>query len=438
MNNIDNQNNLNTVLNTCPTCGKQVANNYKFCTNCGTPLYGSNSNLQQPTQQQFQATTNQQVNNQLVQQPVQEKYITINDFDPMYALSENAFVETYIYKELQKANIPLKDNLLPKDELVRKKRLNIIFSILLFVFMCLIFFHFPIQTYGIGILILFIFFMVLRKYNIVKYITKQAKSRPSEKISNIVMSVKPTLQEYNNKIYTLMYLVALILPLLIFYKPRIFYEKMDNGYGVRFYTFGVTNFTTATIPEKYKGEDVISLRGNTFSNMRFLKKVQLPDTITEIRGQAFKNNFALSEVNIPKNLEYLGGGAFYNCRSITHIELPDTVTYLGGEAFYNASSLESIVLSKNITEIRGNTFEECDSLNSIDIPDKVTRIGAHAFYSCGSLSNVNISSTSQLKEIGSSAFRLCYSLKSINIPKTTYVNQRAFKESPTIINYYNR
>lgn len=437
MNNTYNQNNLNNVnqninnnvLHTCTKCGNQLTGNYKFCPNCGTPLDGSNGNLQQ----QNQATTNQQV-----QQPVQQKYITISDFDPMYTLSENAFVETYIYRELQKANISPKSNLLPKDEIIRRKYLNIIFTVLFFVFMCLIFFHFPITTYVVGILILLIFFVLLKRFNLIRYIKKQAKSRPSEKISNIVMSVKPMLQEENKKIYALLYLVALILPLLIFYKPRIFYEKMDNGYGVRFYVYGVTNFTTATIPEKYKGENVISLRGNTFSNMIFLRKVELPDTITEIRGQAFKNNFALSEVNIPKNLKYLGGGAFYNCKSITHIELPDTVTYLGGEAFYKASSLESIVLSKNITEIRGNTFEECDSLNSIDIPDNVTRIGGHAFYGCNNLSNVNISETSQLKEIGSSAFRLCNKLQSINIPNTTYVNERAFKESPTIINYYNR
>ena len=101
---------------------------------------------------------------------------------------------------------------------------------------------------------------------------------------------------------------------------------MENGYGVRFYAFGITNFKTAEIPATYKGQPVISLRGNTFSNMPLLQEVKLPETITEIRGQAFKNDIFLKKVNIPQKLEYLGGGAFYNCASITSIILPDTLT----------------------------------------------------------------------------------------------------------------
>ena len=110
------------------------------------------------------------------------------------------------------------------------------------------------------------------------------------------------------------------MPSIIFLKPKILYEKVDNGYAVRYYAFGLTNFKTATIPETYKNEKVVSLRGNTFSNMPFLKSVKLPDTITEIRGQAFKNCKRLTDVNIPENLEYLGGGAFYNAKSIKRIE----------------------------------------------------------------------------------------------------------------------
>ena len=83
------------------------------------------------------------------------------------------------------------------------------------------------------------------------------------------------------------FVIAIIIPLLIFKDPRIMYEKTDGGYAVRFYTFGLTNNKTATIPKTYKNENVVSLRGNTFSNMPFLEKVNLPNTITEIRGTSF-------------------------------------------------------------------------------------------------------------------------------------------------------
>ena len=301
----------------------------------------------------------------------------------------------------------------------------------------MIFFHFPLLTYVIGIIILVIFYVKTKEYNIIKYLKREVKARPSEKISNIIMNAKTSLvtdnQRTNRIVITVM---AFVIPLIIFMNPHIMYEKMDSGYGVRFYTFGLLNMTNVTIPSTHDGEPVVSLRGNTFSNMPILKKVTLPDTIKEIRGQAFKNNRLLKEVNIPSNLEYLGGGAFYNCTSIKEINLPDSLTYLGGESFKGASLLQSINLSNNLTEIRGNTFEECTSLKSINIPDKVTRIGGHAFYGDYSLSQVTISQNSQLREIGSSAFRKCESLSTITIPSATYVNERAFKESPTSVYRY--
>ena len=208
-------------------------------------------------------------------------------------------------------------------------------------------------------------------------------------------------------------IIAIILPLIIFFKPVIIYEPYDEGYSVRYYIFGLTEFTKATIPETHNDKPILSLRGNTFSNMPFLAEVSLPDSITEIRGQAFKNCNNLRKVNLPKNL-----------------------TYLGGEAFQNDVNLESIELPEGLTEIKGNTFENCTSLKEINIPDNVTRIGGHAFYECINLSKVDISPTSQLKEIGSSAFRHCTSLKEITIPSSTLINERAFKESPTKINKY--
>ncbi len=413
---LDNQikSNQAAVLN-CVKCGKILKSNAKFCSNCGALVEGNNVNGLTPP----------------------KVLVNSSNFDPIFNNSEDKLLEIFINKELAKARIDSNSKLFPNDILKRKNILNIIFSILVFVYVSLIFFHFPIYTYVIGIIVLFVFFMVTRKYNLMKYLKKEIKARPSEKISNIVMNVKISfVTDSLKKIRMIIILVAIILPLFIFMKPRIMYEKVDNGYAVRFYTFGLTNFKTAIIPETYKGEKVVSLRGNTFSNMPFLENVTLPNTITEIRGQAFKNDFNLVSVNIPTNLEYLGGGAFYNCSKIEKIILPDTLTYMGGEVFYGASSLKYVQLSNNLTEIRGSSFENCTSLKSITIPDKVTRIGGHAFYGNSSLSEVLITENSELTEIGSSAFRLCKSLKSITIPRITVVNERAFKESPTIVNRY--
>lgn len=419
------QNQVKGVELRCAKCNTVLQITDKFCPSCGEAFDGNNVVVSE------NSTSSVQIPPKVAIHP--------SDFDMMYSLSEENLLEEVINKEMTKAGIDKSSKLIPSDILKRKKILNIIFSILIFVYITLIFFHFPIYTYIVGIVILFIFFKVTRKYDLIKYLKKQLKARPGEKISNIVMNVKNTFVADDSKTtFMIVLLTAIILPLLIFSSPKIIYEKVDDGYAVRYYIFGLTNFKTANIPATYKNENIVSLRGNTFSNMPFLESVNLPDTITEIRGQAFMNCYKLTEVNIPNRLEYLGGGAFYNAKSLKKIELPDTLTYLGGESFYGAKSLEYVKLSNKLSEIRGDSFEYCTSLKSINIPDSVTRIGGHAFYGDTSLSEVSISKNSKLSEIGSSAFRRCSSLYNISIPLRTVVNERAFKESPTSVNRYEQ
>ena len=416
---VNNQSTTDTNLK-CKNCGGNIKVTDKFCGICGQPCNPSKQNTE------------------IVDPPIQKKIVTKANFDSMYNLTESQLLEEFINRQLSKLQIDKNSKVIPASLLKRKQILNILFVLLLFIYIILIFFHFPLLTYLIGLILLIVLFKYTRNYNMLKYLKKQIQERPSEKITNIIMNVQTTFVPNKTKpIFIVGIVAAIILPLIIFAKPITFYEKMDNGYGVRFYTFGLTNFKTVNIPETYKGEEIVSIRGNVFANMPFLEEVNLPNSITEIRGKAFKNDISLTKINIPDSLEYLGGSAFYNCSSLRSVKLPDTLTYMGGETFYNAYSLENIELSKNLQEIRGNTFEECSSLISIDIPDSVTRIGGHAFYGASRLSEVNITENSNLEEIGSSAFRECSSLLSIRVPKQTYINSRAFKNSPTSIYYYD-
>lgn len=348
-------------------------------------------------------------------EPLSEKRIVhAEDFDPLFAMPEEDCVEGFIKREMQRAGITEEQNLIPEDMLRRKNILNAILAVLLFVYISLFFFHFPMKTYVIGLLILVVYAFLASRYQLIKYLKKEIRFRSQEKISNIVMNVKASMvPDYSKKLKWALIAVAVAGSLLLFSKPRIFYEQADDGYYVRFYVYGLTNMTTATIPDTYQGEKVVGLRGNTFSNMPFLTEVSLPDSITEIRGQAFKN-----------------------CRSLERVTLPKHLTYLGGEAFYHCSSLEEVNLPVGLTEIRGNTFEECSSLLRIEIPDNVTRIGGHAFYGNTSLEEVVISPDSKLQQIGSSAFRCCDSLREITLPRGVSVNERAFKETPVRIDYY--
>lgn len=374
-----------------------------------------NQKLSKPSgKEQVQTAAEAVIHAPATDETVTGRIVHAEDFDPLFAMSEEDCVEGFIKREMQRAGITEEQNLIPEDMLRRKNILNAVLAVLLFVYISLFFFHFSMKTYVIGLIILVVYAFLTSRYQLIKYLKKEIRSRSQEKISNIVMNVKASMvPDYSKKLKWALMAVAVAGSLLLFSKPRIFYEQADDGYYVRFYVYGLTNMTTATIPDTYQGEKVVGLRGNTFSNMPFLSEVTLPDSITEIRGQAFKN-----------------------CRSLERVTLPEHLTYLGGEAFYHCSSLEEVNLPAGLTEIRGNTFEECSSLLRIEIPDNVTRIGGHAFYGNTSLEEVVISPDSKLQQIGSSAFRCCDSLREITLPRGVSVNERAFKETPVRIDYY--
>lgn len=417
--------NKNNIILKCVKCDAVLTVNHKFCNNCGAEITDNNIKVEPVAEGENQSPLKTIVNS--------------DNFDAMFQLSEDELLSEFLVRELKKSGLDENSKLIPRDILKKRIILNIILSCLIFCLISLIFFHFPILTYKIGVIIIFVAYKITKRYNFLSYLKKQIKSRPNEKVSNIIMTYKQTMEtDTSGRILFLGIIFSILIPLIIFSRPMIWYEKVDGGYGVRYYIFGVTNFTSATIPAEHNGENVVLLRGNTFSNMPFLKEVNLPDTITEIRGQAFKNNRNLKTVNLPSNLTYLGGGAFYNCTSLKSIEIPNSVTYIGGEAFYNAYNLKSVKLPKNLSEIRGSTFENCTSLESIEIPDSVVRIGGHAFYGNSSLSNVSIGQNSKLTEIGSSAFRMCDNLYKIILPPGVYVNERAFKESPTNVKRYSK
>ena len=347
-------------------------------------------------------------------------------------MDENAFINNIIDEELKKNNIPQDITISGIEK--RRRTSYIILSVAVFIATSLVFFHMSL-LFIIGLVVAgLILFKILTNLNLKKYLIKQIKARPDENFSNVITSSIQDKVEKKN--YMIFIFIAILLPMAIFFKPHIFYEKADGGYYVRFYTMGLSNMTSATIPEEHNGQKVIGLRGNTFSNMFFLNKVTLPNTIIEIRGSAFENCMNLKAINLPENLQDLGGSAFKGS-GIESIVLPDTLAELRGETFKDCRYLRSVKLPNNIPEIRGNTFENCVSLQSITIPDSVTRIGGHAFYNNKSLTTVTINKTSKLNEIGSSAFRLCDSLTTITIPANTYVNERAFKESPTVVNHFD-
>lgn len=120
---------------------------------------------------------------------------------------------------------------------------------------------------------------------------------------------------------------------------------------------------------------------------------------------------------------------FWENKAVKKITIPNTVTEIGRGAFMQCINLKDICLPENLKVIEGNMFSYCQSLTSIEIPEQVERIERHAFKGCLSLSDINISNN--IKYIGSFAFGWCESLEEVTIPKSVQrIEGDAFSGTP--------
>ncbi len=169
----------------------------------------------------------------------------------------------------------------------------------------------------------------------------------------------------------------------------------------------------------------------------FIKKIQLPDTITQINACAFMECKNLKNFKLPASLKVIDGFAFSQCSSLTEVVLPDSLEILGDQVFSSCTALKKLTMSKGIKEIYGrvidntliesldlpegleyigaNAFKET-RLKKVLIPSTVKNIGQDAFCRCSQLTEVNI--LAPIKEIADSTFDTCIKLEKVQLPST--------------------
>ena len=115
------------------------------------------------------------------------------------------------------------------------------------------------------------------------------------------------------------------------------------------------------------GTNLTEVPAGTFQELKNLKKVILPNTLTLIRQNAFKES-GLQSIEIPASVETIESTAFKNCTALT------TVTFEKG------SQLKTI--QGGASSLYYGAFFGCTSLTSIEIPASVETIGVAAFKNC--------------------------------------------------------
>lgn len=148
------------------------------------------------------------------------------------------------------------------------------------------------------------------------------------------------------------------------------------------------------------------------------KKIILKKGVESIENGAFRKFYKVTEIDFPRTLKKIGEYAF--CDSgIKKLVLPDSVTEIGNCAFTKNSiegGITGIRLPRNLRKIGEYAFSG-HYFPSIIIPKNVEYIGKRAFDECSELKTVYIKSK-KIKKIGKDIFFNIFDGVTVYVPKS--------------------
>lgn len=137
-----------------------------------------------------------------------------------------------------------------------------------------------------------------------------------------------------------------------------YYPLEDGGIMIEGYSGDPTSLE---VPEQIDGQTVVAIAEGAFTGQDRLKKIILPDTVTEI-----------------------GAVAFADCDKLSRVEAPG-VTVIRTAAFQGCPELREITLSDRLAVVEDRAFQGCGKLRGLTAPATLTEIGTDAFAGCGNL-----------------------------------------------------
>lgn len=166
---------------------------------------------------------------------------------------------------------------------------------------------------------------------------------------------------------------------------------------------------------------------STFEKVTGLKKIDIPDSVTEIGAKAFLSCTGLEKVTLPDSVNKIGNSAFQST-AIKKINLK-AVKELGNSVFAGCGNLDAakVALYPELTMIPAGLFSST-ATKSFKIPDNITSIGSSAFASCAELKSVTFPNT--ITAIEASAFKNTPKLKAVSLPGSIKsIGSNAFEKS---------
>ncbi|EAX91460.1 surface antigen BspA-like [Trichomonas vaginalis G3] len=220
------------------------------------------------------------------------------------------------------------------------------------------------------------------------------------------------------------------------------FQVPDSVKKIGFCAFISSVIETIIFPPNLKTIDGWSFMGTR------LKKLKIPDSVTDIGEGAFAACTSLTEISFGAGMTYIPSYGFTNAR-ITKIAIPDNITTIGDFAFDNCPTLKEVILPSTITNLGGSCFPSnvnvsfpSDAKLSLDdqqilynldksilimclkkstsyiIPESVVTIRSSAFKEMTDLTKIEFRSGTSLQTIEYDAFLGCSKLSSIEIPSS--------------------
>lgn len=201
------------------------------------------------------------------------------------------------------------------------------------------------------------------------------------------------------------------------------HQRQDGKFTVT--GMGRCNHAHVCIPSVTdKGEEIVEIADEAFSNSSILESVTIPSSVTAIGARAFFHCQNLTSVTLPNSIITIGESAFSDCKNLTNMTIPDSVTTVGKNAFCRCVRL-NITIPNSVTTIGDYAFSFCQALENITIPTSVTTIGKGVFILCQNLKSVTLPDS--IRTIEEATFGGCEKLVSIEIPSSvTTIDFRAF------------
>ena len=137
-------------------------------------------------------------------------------------------------------------------------------------------------------------------------------------------------------------------------------------------------------------QDMFADYGDFEEDFCDIRKLVLPNGLTEIADRQFEGLRMLKDIVIPKGVTEIPDAAFYDCHALSKVTFEGAITSIGNYAFYSCHALENIVIPEGVTEIGDAAFYACSYLENLELPTTVQRIGNNAFALCEQVKRMEV------------------------------------------------